>query len=169
MEEELIGGFTSSNMKRGIVRGYGLYVTTHRIIGVKKGWKQWVGLLGGVVVGPSGGGMIGAGSVALGATAMATGWTLRELSSDYARKAIKQLESKMDFEVRKEELEEIRIQRNTGWFKRTFLGWRYDVTIRTAKDVYTISPANKDEVTMLKLWFYAFDINKVTEDPYLYL
>ena len=40
MKEQIIGGFTSYKLKKGTIKGYGLYVTTNRILGVKGGWKQ---------------------------------------------------------------------------------------------------------------------------------
>ena len=37
MDEELIGGFKSEYVAYGTWKGYGLYVTTDRIIGIKGG------------------------------------------------------------------------------------------------------------------------------------
>ncbi len=104
MAEELIGGFASHNIAKGAIRGYGLYVTTDRIIGVKGGLKQFAGVLG-EIIGAAGAGLVGAGAgaAAIGAT-VATGATLGQLSKDDAKKAIEELEQKKDFEVRKEEL-----------------------------------------------------------------
>ncbi len=164
MEEELIGGFMSPNIKRGTTRGYGLYVTTHRIMGVKRGWKHWVGLLGELME-PSGAGVIGGtGFVAEGAPAMTMGTALPQLSVDDAREAVRQVESKKDFEVSKEELEEIRVQRNKGWFTRNFLGWSSDVTIRAADDVYRIRVASEDDARMLRNLLNAFDESKLVID-----
>ena len=164
VEEELIGGFMSPNIKRGTTRGYGLYVTTHRIIGVKKGWKHWVGSIG-ELVGPSGSGVIGGtGFVKEGVPPMTMGTVLPQLSMDDAREAVNQLEEKKDFEVLKEELEEIRVQRNEGWFTRNFLGWSSDVTIRATEDVYRIRVASEDDARMLRSLLNAFDETKLVVD-----
>lgn len=142
MVEEIIGGFASPNIARkGLIRGYGLYVTTDRIIGVKGGWKQWSGIF-------LGDGVTGAGV-------------------DDANRAIKELEQKKDFEVRKEELQEVRIQRRKRTLKRILLWYFYDlwgyVTIRTAKAVYTIQVVygHTGEVQALKDMFTAFDKSKL--------
>ena len=166
MAEELIGGFASPNIARGTLRGYGLYVTTDRIIGVKGGWKQFAGVLG-EMIGAAGAGI--AGGTGFGAalgTGMVAQDALKGLSADDATKAIEQLEQKKDFEVRKEELKEIRIQPKKGWLKRTFVWWG-DLTIRTAKDAYAIRLIKGDtgEVQMLKDMFTAFDKDKlIAED-----
>ncbi len=166
MAEELIGGFASPNIAKGALRGYGLYVTTDRIIGIKGGLKQFAGVLG-EIIGAAGAGLVGAGAgaAAIGA-AVATGATLGQLSKDDAKKAIEELEQKKDFEVRKEELKKVRIQRKKGWLKRTFAWWG-DLTIETAKGTYAIRLTKEDtrEVQMLKDMFTAFDKDKfVAED-----
>jgi len=164
MAEELIGGFASPNITKGALRGYGLYVTTDRIIGVKGGLKQFAGVLG-EIIGAAGAGLVGAGAAATVA-AVATGATLGQLSEDEAKKAIEELKQKKDFEVRKEELKEVRLQPKKGWLKRTFAWWG-DLTIETAKGTYAIRLTKEDtrEVQMLKDMFTAFDKDKfVAED-----
>jgi hypothetical protein len=164
VEEALIGGFMSPNIKRGTIRGYGLYVTTQRIIGVKKGWKHWVGSIG-ELMGPTGAGAIGgAGFVAEGVPTMTMGTALPQLSVNNAGEAIRQLESSKDFEVSKDELEEIRVQRNKGWFTRNLLGWSSDVTIRAAGDVYRIRVASEDDARMMRDLLKAFDETKLVFD-----
>ena len=166
MAEELIGGFASPNIARGALRGYGLYVTTDRIIGVKGGLRQFAGVLG-EIIGAAGAGVAGAGvSAAATGAAIAMGGTLGQLSMDDAKKAMEELEKKKDFEIHKAELEEVRIQRKKGWLKRTFAWWG-DLTIRTAKDAYAIRIIKGDtgEVQMLKNMFTAFDKDKfIAED-----
>ncbi|MFC1969551.1 hypothetical protein ACFLVF_03590 [Chloroflexota bacterium] len=166
MAEELIGGFGSPNIARGTLRGYGLYATTDRIIGVKGGLKQFAGVLGEMIT-AAGAGIAGAGMGAAAAgAAIATGVAVGKLSVDDAKKAIEQLEQKKDFEVRKEELKEIRIQPKKGWLKRTFVWWG-DLTIKTANDTYAIRliKGDTEEVQMSKNMFTAFDKDKfIAED-----
>ena len=153
MAEELIGGFISTHMARGTLRGYGLYVTTDRIIGTKGGWKEVVGVGAGVAIsyegqlvaasGPTEGAGIG-----------------KKFSRDETTKALQLLEEKKDLEVRKEELEEVRIQRKKPALKRWFTWWG-DLSIRTAKDTYAIRLVQGGaEVDMLKDMFAAFDKDK---------
>jgi len=163
MAEELIGGFASPNIAKGILRGYGLYVTTDRIIGVKGGLKQFAGVLG-EIIGAAGAGLIGAGAgAAATGAAVVTEYTVGQLSKDNSKKVIEELEQKKDFEVHKEELEEVRIQRKKGWLKRASTWWG-DLTIRTTKDVYAIRliTGDTEEVHMLKDMFTAFDKDKLT-------
>lgn len=161
MTEELIGGFASPNMAKGTLRGYGLYVTTERIIGVKGGWKQWAGVLGEIMGAAGAGVAVGAGLGAALGTGMVAQDALKGLSTDDTRKAIEQLEQKKDLEIRKDELKEVRVQRKKAWLKRTFAWWG-DLTIKTAKDTYSIRliKGNTGEVQMLKDMFTAFDKDK---------
>jgi len=159
MGEELIAGFMSSNIARGTLRGYGIYVTTDRIIGVKGGWKEKWGVALGAVLFSAGGAVFG--PVLAGAGAAAGAALGEKLSSDDATKAVELLEEKKDFEVRKEELKEVRVQRKKGALKRMFTWWG-DLTIKTAKETYTIRLIKGDtgEVQMLKDMFTAFYAQK---------
>ena len=105
MAEELIGGFASPNIARGKLRGYGLYVTTDRIIGVKGGLKQFTGVLGEIMIGAGAGLLGGAGFIVAGTTGIAAGSALKDVSTDDARKTLEQVEQKKDFEIHKAELE----------------------------------------------------------------
>lgn len=167
MAEELIGGFASANMARGALRGYGLYVTTDRIIGVTGGWKQWAGVAGEILGAAGVGAGVGAGlGVGVAGAGMAAQAALKQLSEDDTRKVIEQLEEKKDFEVRKDELKEVRIQPKKGWLKRTFVWWG-DLTIETTAGAYRIRLIKGDtgEPQVLKQMFTAFDRDKlVAED-----
>lgn len=115
MAEDLIAGFLSPNMQRGLLRGYGIYITSHRVIGVKGGWKQRFGvLLGASVRGAVGAAVFGPG---FAGASVALGTVLGEqLSMDKATKLLEKLEKKKDFEVRREELEEVKIRYTRKWF-----------------------------------------------------
>jgi len=46
--EAYLGGFTSANLKKGLIKGYGVYITNKRVIGVKKrGWAIAGAIIGG--------------------------------------------------------------------------------------------------------------------------
>ena len=160
MAEELIGGFMSSNIGRGKWRGYGIYVTTDRIIGVKGGWKERLGpglesalfAVGGAVGGP----------IAIGVSAALGQRVGQNLSPDDSTKAIELLDGKKDFEVRREDLEEAQIKRKKGALKRFLLNWG-DLTIKTPRDTYTIKlgiQGDQGEVQTLKDMFTAFSKDK---------
>lgn len=151
--EKLIGGFFSPNMERGGIwqggRGYGLYVTTDRIIAVRGGWRQrlarffanamWAGGLDAVV------------------SRIGRATTFGELSRDDTRKLIEQLEQKKDFEVCKEDLQQVRVLRLEP---REELYWG-DVTVSIARDNCAIRVIrDAGEVEMLKEMFTAFDRDK---------
>ena len=90
-EEILIGGIVSANLVKGLLRGYGIYVTTHRIIGIKKRKAALAGALAGGLIGGAIGATIG--------TILANKLTKAE--SD---KAIEELLSKSDMVIPKEQI-----------------------------------------------------------------
>ena len=161
MAEQLIGGFMSSNIGKGRFRGYGIYVTSKRIIGVKAGLRQRfdTGLAAALfsVDGAFAGGKIAAVGMSLG----------QRLSEDACVEAIELLEEKKDFEVSKEELVEARIRRNKGALKRFLTNWG-DLIVKTPKDTYIIKvgiEGEQGEFQKLKDMFTAFDKDKfVVED-----
>ncbi len=136
MAEDVIGGFISGHLARGVVRGYGLYVTSDRIIGVKGGLKQVIGGTWGDALG--------------GATPLARDDTL---------KALEWIERKKDFEVRRDELERVTIRRHKV---RSFFGIMWGgIEIRASKRTYKIR-IGKDmgEVAKLRKMFAAFEPDK---------
>jgi hypothetical protein len=96
--EEYIGGFTSGNLIRGRLRGYGLYITTSRVIGVKSR-KAAAGFLLGAAIG--------------GAVGYAVG---QKLSRDDGAKMIQDLEGKKDFELQKSDVQKIELKK-PRWYK----------------------------------------------------
>jgi gas vesicle protein len=89
-DEEYLGGFTSKNLKKGVISGYGIYITNKRIIGIKK--RKWViagHIIGGVI-----------------------GWAVAaKLTKDESRKALEELDRKKDFDVYKEEVSSIELKK----------------------------------------------------------
>ena len=157
MAEELIGGILSTDIARGKLRGYGLYVTTDRIIGVKRGFWKDEFIFGETIAREV------LEDMGVDVSTLSTETDLSAiggLSKDEAKKAIEQLEQKKDFEVRKEELKEISSQPKKGWFKRTFVWWG-DLTIITARDTYAIRIIGGDKEGILKIIFTAFDKDKL--------
>ena len=138
------------------LRGYGIYVTTERIIGVKGGWKQRLGIVLGAATGGVAGGTFGPVGAGLG---VGIGYNLgQQLSMDKATKSLEQLERKKDFEVRREELKEIAIrgrQRGSTWYGR--------LIIKTGKQTHTIGvvEAHPEEVKSLIDMFLRFDGTKL--------
>lgn len=121
--EEVLDGITSSNLQRDTYRPYGIYITTKRIIGIKPSKLQkinpmwwFVIVLGIVLVGT----LIGFG--ALFVPLLIGGFFLirfilrRTLykPDDLSNKTIEELEEKRDFEVFKDDIEEIRLQEPKG-------------------------------------------------------
>ena len=152
MAEELIDFVANSDLARGTLRGYGLFITTDRIIGVKRDWQQMSDAI----------------------LQIMGRWTAthpydefpdcRVLPTDEITKVIEQLEQKKDFEVRKEELKEVRIQRKEGWLKRMFTWWG-DLTITTLKEAYAIRVIDGDTGKALKHIFTGFEKGKfIAED-----
>ena len=123
LKEEVLDGITSSNLQRDTYRPYGIYITTKRIIGIKPNKFQkinpmwwFVIVLGIVLVGT----LIGLG--ALFVPLLIGGFFLIRFilrrtiykPDDFSKKTIEELEGKRDFEVFKDEIEEIRLQEPKG-------------------------------------------------------
>jgi hypothetical protein len=107
-EENVLGGVSSANLKKGLIAGYGLYATDRRIIGVMAREK----------------------GVALGMTAGLAGFLttkdIEKLTRDEKAKLISELEEKKDFEVLKDRVAEIELK------KPGFIGLGGQITIRTS-------------------------------------
>ncbi len=123
LTEEVLDGITSSDLQRDTYRPYGIYITTKRIIGIKPNKLQkinptwwFVIVLGIVLVGT----LIGLG--ALFVPLLIGGFFLIRFilrrtiykPDDFSKKTIEELEEKRDFEVFKDEIEEIRLQEPKG-------------------------------------------------------
>ncbi len=120
LTEEVIDGITSSDLQRDTYRPYGIYITTKRIIGIKfqKINPMWwfVIVLSIVLVGT----LIGLG--ALFVPLLIVGFFLIRFilrrtiykPDDFSKKTIEELEEKRDFEVFKDDIEEIRLQEPKG-------------------------------------------------------
>ncbi len=91
-KEEYLGGISSPYLKKGILTGYGIYVTSMRIFGVKNR-KAGVGWL----VGAAAGGAVGARSLS------------EKLSRDDNTRTISELFENKDFEVRKDQIATIEV------------------------------------------------------------
>jgi len=129
--EEVIDGFTSSYLQRDTYRPYGIYITTKRIIGFKPSRLQkinpmWIFaiVLGIVLVGT----LFGFG--ALFVPLLIGGFFLIRFivrrtiykPDDFSKKTIEELEGKKDFEVFKDDIQEIRMQEPKGSFMSLFGG-----------------------------------------------
>lgn len=101
-EEQYLGGMTSANFKKGMMSGYGIYATDRRIIGTKKR----KGVLKGFLVAGVLGGKAGTvkGDILRGAFA-------RAFTKDESAKEIQDLEKNKDFDIYKENIEEIEIKK----------------------------------------------------------
>jgi len=115
--EEVIDGFTSSYLQRDTYRPYGIYITTKRIIGFKPSRLQkinpmWIFaiVLGIVLVGT----LFGFGRFIVRRTIYKP--------DDFSKKTIEELEGKKDFEVFKDDIQEIRMQEPKGSFMSLFGG-----------------------------------------------
>jgi len=121
--EEVLDGVTSSDLQRDTYRPYGIYITTERIIGIKPSKLQkinpmwiFVGVLTIVLVGT----LFGLG--ALFVPVLIGGFFLLRFilrrtvykPDDFSKKTIEELEEKKDFEVFKDDIEEIRLQEPKG-------------------------------------------------------
>jgi hypothetical protein len=121
--EEIIDGLISSDLQRDTYRPYGIYVTTKRIIGIKPSRLQkinpmwiFVGVLTIVLVGT----LFGLGALLV--PLLIGGFFLLRFilrrtiykPDDLSKKTIEELEGKKDFEVFKDDIEEIRLQEPKG-------------------------------------------------------
>jgi DNA-binding Lrp family transcriptional regulator len=92
--EEYVGGIASGRMLRaGGIAGYGIYVTTRRIIGAKSRKALWKGLAGAAL-----GGVTGA-------------FVGSKLSRDQNAQMIDEIEQKKDFEVVKENISGVEMKK----------------------------------------------------------
>nr|MDO8132958.1 hypothetical protein [Candidatus Njordarchaeum guaymaensis] len=101
-EEQYLGGFTSANLKKGIMSGYGIYATNRRIIGTKKRG----GVLKGFLVASALGGKAGTikGDILRGAFAQA-------FTKDESAKQIQDLEKNKDFDIYRDNIAQIEIKK----------------------------------------------------------
>ncbi|MFX1520526.1 MAG: hypothetical protein ACFFCD_11455 [Promethearchaeota archaeon] len=124
LKEELLSGITSSDLQRDTYRPYGVYITTKRIIGIKPSKfqkinpKWWfVIVLTIVLVGTL---FFGLGPLLV--PLLIGGFFLIRFiirrtiykPDDLSKKAIEELEEKKDFEVSKDNIEEVRLQESKG-------------------------------------------------------
>ena len=94
--EEYLGGVVSGRMLRaGGIAGYGIYVTTQRLIGAKSRKALWKGLAGAAL-----GGVTGA-------------FVGSKLSRDQNAQMIDELEQKKDFEVARESISSVEMKKPT--------------------------------------------------------
>lgn len=99
-EEIYLGGIASGDLKKGLGRGYGIYVTSKRIIGLK---KRKLGFLG---------------AITTGVVSSAVGGVT---SVEESRKAIEELDKeRKDIEIPREEVAYIELKKPT-FFKRGHL------------------------------------------------
>lgn len=95
-DEEYVGGVVSGRMLRaGGIAGYGLYVTSRRLIGAKNRKALWKGI---------------AGSALGGVTGMYVG---AKLTRDHNAQMIDDLEQKKDFEFAKENVTSVELKKPT--------------------------------------------------------
>ncbi len=136
--EDIIGGFVSGHLARGIVRGYGLYVTSDRIIGVSGGWEQVIGGIFGDALGGA--------------------------SLDDTPRALEWIERKKEFEVRRDELEGVTIRRHKV---RSFFAITWgEIEVWASKRTYNIRIGrDAGEVGKLRAMFAAFEPDKFLFEP----
>jgi hypothetical protein len=91
--EELQGGVVSPNLVRGRLRGYALYVTNKRVVGEKRPNAGLGFLIGAGMAGPVGG-LIG-----------------HKMTDDENLKAVRELDERKDFEMRKEDIARIELRK----------------------------------------------------------
>jgi hypothetical protein len=124
LKEEVLDGITSSDLQRDTYRPYGIYITTKRIIGVKPSRLQkinpmwiFVIILGVVLVGTT---LFGLGALLVPLLIggfFISRFIIRRLvykGDDLSEKTIEELEEKKDFDVYKDDIEEIRLQEPKG-------------------------------------------------------
>jgi len=150
--EQLLGGLMTPNLTKGHRRGYGIYVTNKRIIGLKGGWKVSLGPGLGAVAG----GFIG------GAAWVNVGYEIgAKRVSKEAAKSIKEFEDKKEIDVKKEDLQQITLRKGGGIFGN----WGH-IIIQTNRDEYDIkilkeAGVGENEVPLLKHLFELFDSDKL--------
>ena len=127
-EEIYLGGFSSPNLKRGLMRGYGIYATSHRIIGV----KHRAGVLAGAMLG----GLVGAAVISA--------------SKDDSVKQIQDLEKKKDFQIFKDQISQIEVKK-----PKAFSAGHIHITSKN-KEETKISMAGKKEYEKVKELLNAF-------------
>jgi len=97
-KEVCLGGFMSANLKKGLLKGYGLYITNRRIIGVKKRALALPALLvGGLAA-----------------------WAMEKVAEDERVKLVEELDKNKDFEIYKERVQAIELKK-PSFFKRGHL------------------------------------------------
>ena len=114
-EEEYLGGFYSEYLKRGKWRGYGVYATNQRIIGLKSAFD---------LRGAPDGSVLGSAPEVVLVTTKSR-WKInpqeRKLTKDEGDKIIAWLdEKKKDFELSKSQVSQIEIK-NIGLFRAGYL------------------------------------------------
>ena len=127
-EEVYLGGFSSPNLKRGLIKGYGIYATSHRIIGV----KHRAGVLAGAMLG----GLVGAAVISA--------------SKDNSVKQIQELERKKDFEIFKDQISGIEVKK-----PKALSGGHIQITSKNTEQT-KISLYGKKEFEAIKELLNAF-------------
>jgi hypothetical protein len=138
--ESYLGGMTTDNLKKGHMKGYGLYATSRRVLGVQR--------RKGVFAGKFVGGLFGsAGSMKNLIVSSAVG---HALTKDEGVKEIEDLEKHKDFEIRKDDISLIEIKK-PGTFK-----WGHvKIKPKSGKDV-TIDMNGQKEYEYMKVLMNAF-------------
>ncbi len=87
--EICLGGFASANLKKGLMKGYGVYITNRRIIGVKKRKLALPSmLLGGVAA-----------------------WAMEKMTEGERIRLVEELDRDKDFEIYKEDVRAIELKK----------------------------------------------------------
>ena len=123
--EEFRGSLVSPNLVRGYPRGYALYMTNKRIIGVKKAKVGIAGLLAPVKVGPVGG--------------LVTENTPKEVNA----KIVQELDGRKDFALRWNDIRRIEFK------KPGLLIGGHAIFIPVSEEAVTVKIGTKKDLEML--------------------
>ncbi len=124
----MLGGIVSPNLVRGRMRGYGLFITNKRVIGVKKP-KAGVGFLIGAGLGGPVGGMIS-----------------QRARKEEDEKVLQELDEKKDFDLRKEDISRIEFKK-----PGIVVGGHIIFSSRTAEPIRVKIGTKKDLDIMMNL------------------
>lgn len=138
-EENILGGISSANLQKGFTKGYGLYVTDKRIIGVKARKKFLRGLVAGAIVAGITGGLVSKDF------ASDIGEKVLSSNRDERAKLISELEKKKDFEVLKDVVAEI-VFKKPG----LFVGW-IDIKTHDGKKISITNHKEHEHEILLDL------------------
>jgi DNA-directed RNA polymerase subunit RPC12/RpoP len=170
--DELIDGFKSDYIKRGRYSPYGIYVTTNRIFGIKDGGLKrriltsiflMIFALGVVSMGS----LLGIGGIFIFLMLIGGSYGFRFILRRFfakkvydSKKPIIELKAKKDFELYKNDVHEVRLQKS----KSLFGGPWSDLIIRSAKGEFIINVHKDSSVARLKNMFTKFIGGKFTTD-----